>query len=327
MGVGVVALTFAPGIGCGHGSQGAASDASVDGASVHPVDAPTDVSQDAPPVSNGSDAEIDAGFDATGCSPRQVTVPAFVPPRAPRSACTDTQVQTFFADCFGNTAPAGACDSFKGNPDNSPCFLCMQTDSTDSAWGAVIQFSNNTAEANIGGCIALLDQDASRGSCAVAEQSRELCRHDSCAANCPNSSTPSGDQVFGQCESQDSMTVCAQYVAAAQCDQSVRYTPCLFADFQAYVLGLGRIFCEAGRTAAAVMLPRTGPWNRRQREASRARELLVSVRVQRHRLTPAPRTSGAAGRVQKRQMTVGAPLGLTPRAVVTPTGIEPVLPT
>jgi hypothetical protein len=234
------AWAFTSAVGCGNGSQSVALDASSVDAPAYRVDAPADVSQ-------GSDAEIDAGFDATGCTPQQATVPAFVPPRAPRSACTDTQIQTFYADCFASMASVASCNAFKAAPDNSPCVLCLQTESSADAWAALIQFSNDTIEANIGGCIAWLDQDAGPGSCAVAEQSRELCRHDSCAANCPSGSTTAGDEAFEQCESQASMTVCAPYVAAAQCDQTARYVPCLFADFQAYVLGLGRIFCEAGR--------------------------------------------------------------------------------
>jgi hypothetical protein len=38
VGVCVIALTFGSGIGCGNGSQGVASDASMDGAPVHPVE-------------------------------------------------------------------------------------------------------------------------------------------------------------------------------------------------------------------------------------------------------------------------------------------------
>jgi hypothetical protein len=45
--------------------------------------------------------------------------------------------------------------------------------------------------------------------------------------------------------------LCKQYATAAACDQAARYTSCIFADFQAYVLGYGRIFCEAGMDGGA----------------------------------------------------------------------------
>ena len=199
-----------------------------------------------------SDASIDASAD---CSPQPFTPPAFVPPRAPRSACTDTQIQTFISDCFVFTDMANspaACDAFEGDPANSPCILCMQTDLTDPAYGPIIRFPDSTDTANIGGCIALLDQDAGPGSCAAAVQARDVCKHGSCAAaNCPSGSTTSGLQLFDQCQSQALATICAPYAAAAQCDEAVQYMPCLFADFQAYALGLGRIFCEAAADGGA----------------------------------------------------------------------------
>jgi hypothetical protein len=138
-----------------------------------------------------------------------------------------------------------------GDPDNSPCILCMFTPSSDLAWGAIIGFPNKTSEANLGGCLAWLDQDAGPGSCAAAEQSRELCRHDSCAAACPIASTPLALSAFEQCQAEADTTVCAKEFAAAQCDEAVRYTPCLFADFQAYFLAFGQLFCEANMDGGA----------------------------------------------------------------------------
>jgi hypothetical protein len=190
-----------------------------------------------------SDTSVDAQPD---CSPQQVVPPAFVPPRAPRAACTDTQIQALYAAC-DTTAGGNAttCSALKGDPDNSPCYLCMYTDVSDDAYGVIVRFPNHVDLYNLGGCIALLDPDAGPSGCAAAVQARDLCRHQACEATCPSGSTPSGFQTVEQCESQAEATVCAQYVDAAQCDQAVQYAPCLFADSQAYFLGLGRIFCEA----------------------------------------------------------------------------------
>ncbi len=52
--------------------------------------------------------------------------------------------------------------------------------------------------------------------------------------------------AFQNCQSLSDIGVCKASGIAAQCHQATRYTPCLFADFQAYVIGMGRIFCEAG---------------------------------------------------------------------------------
>jgi hypothetical protein len=188
------------------------------------------------------DTSVDAQPD---CSPQQLVPRAFVPPRAPRAACTDTQIQAAYAACTSaGGGNATTCNAFKGDPDNSPCILCMLTDVSDDAYGPIIHFPDDSLQANIGGCIALLDPDAGAGGCAAAAENIGICRHEACEAPCASSSSLS-NQTFAQCESQAEMTVCAQYADAAQCDHSVQYVPCLFADFQAYVLGLGRIFCEA----------------------------------------------------------------------------------
>jgi hypothetical protein len=244
---GFIVASAVSSLGCGDTGPGGAPDASVDVASenvIHYLDAVATV----PDAVAEEPAEGDASV-ALNCSPIDAGAPPpFVPPRAPRSACTDAQIQALYSDCFAGTA--AACDAFKGDPNNSPCVLCMETSSSDLAWGTIVEFPNEApTQANVGGCIALLDQDASPGSCGVSRQAYDLCRHDSCVATCPNGSTTAGLQAFNQCETLAQTTECAPYALAAQCSQSARYTPCLFADFQSYVLGLGRIFCEAGRDA------------------------------------------------------------------------------
>ncbi len=243
-----VAVTLASSAGCADTSPGGVADASMDVASEdvrHYLDAPAPVTDDAAIEPMEAEASV-----PLNCSPLDAgTPPPFVPPRASRSACTDAQIQALYSDCFAGTS--AACDAFKGDPDNSPCVLCMETSSSDLAWGTIVDFPNASSQANVGGCIAMLDQDASPGSCGVARQAYDLCRRDSCAANCPNGSTTAGIQAFDQCETLAQTTVCAPYALAAQCDLSARYTPCLFANFQAYVLGLGRLFCEAGMDAGS----------------------------------------------------------------------------
>jgi hypothetical protein len=150
---------------------------------------------------------------------------------------------------------AATCGAFKGDPDNSPCVLCMYTDVSDDAYGAIVHYPDGTDQANVGGCIALLDSEAGPGSCAAAVEANDLCRSEACLATCANAFTPTGFQSFEQCQSQAEVTVCAQYVDAAKCDQAVQYVPCLFADYQSYFLGLGRIFCEAKPDGGGVAAP------------------------------------------------------------------------
>jgi hypothetical protein len=136
----------------------------------------------------------------------------------------------------------------------------MVTPSSNLSWGAIVSFPNDTTQANVGGCIDLLDNDASQGSCAQAVEALDVCRHVACLATCPNGSTPTGLQTFQQCEAESNLTVCQPYSVAAQCDQSARYASCLFANFEAYFLGLGSTFCingmdDGGSTDAAFDWP------------------------------------------------------------------------
>jgi hypothetical protein len=233
--------------GCGNALEVLSTDAgeATDAPIITRIDAtsPGDARADAMDETDGASSGADDASDgAASCYPMDVLIPPFVPPRAPRAACTDTQIQTLYSSCFAGTA--AACDAFKGDPDNSPCVLCMESASTNPTWAAVIEFPNDTSLANLGGCIALVDEDATPGSCAVAVQANDLCRRNSCAATCPSGATPAGLAAFQQCEAIAQSGLCAGYLDAAACDQDPRYSKCLFVDFEAYVRGIGRVFCE-----------------------------------------------------------------------------------
>lgn len=240
---GAIALGLS--IGCAGGSSvGSAVDASDDTPSTT-VHVYLDASAQSPDATAGDDSG-DAEVTRT-CAPQEAGAPPpFVPPHAPRSVCTDTQVRSYYSACWQGPGTTADCDAFRGDPANSPCILCMTSASTDASWSTITVFPNDSSQANVGGCIALVDQDAGPGSCAAARQASDLCRRDACSAMCPGGSTTDGLQAFDQCEMAAATTVCAGYEAAANCELEPRYSPCLFADFQSYFIGLGRIFCEVG---------------------------------------------------------------------------------
>jgi hypothetical protein len=216
----------------------------------------------APPVMHlGLDAGIppeepssDAGFDAAACEPLDaVVIPAFVPPSAPKSVCTEAQIEALYDDCWNSTK--AACDAFYGDPANSPCILCMDPAMTNPSWGPIIAFSNDSSQANIGGCVALIEGDAGPDSCGAKVEAYKLCRHAACAAPCPSGATTAGIQAFDDCEVQSETGVCAPYVAAAQCDLADRFAPCLYANFESSVIAYGRIFCGGGFDAGLEASP------------------------------------------------------------------------
>jgi hypothetical protein len=183
------------------------------------------------------------------CAPQDAeNLPAFVQPNAPVAACTDAQIQAFYAACFAgasgieaNIAAEGACDGFHADASNAACIQCIVTNASSATWGPIVKFPNGYYHANIGGCIARIDNDAAPGSCAATEQSREQCQYLSCAATCPS---PLESQAFLHCSSSAASSTCADVADAAMCREAGRYTGCVFSDFQGYFMGLGRAFCE-----------------------------------------------------------------------------------
>jgi hypothetical protein len=241
--IGVSALALGGAASCssatqiGGGLDASALDASTDGAP--DVQAPVDASPD---TVRGSDSSDDAASD--GCVPSAVTsIPAFIPPKSPHTACTQAQIQAYWDACYASTSGTSNCNAFEGDPTNSPCVQCMLSDSTASAWGPVVAFPNYSWRANRAGCIALVDQDASPGSCAAADQAGVLCEYLACAPQCPTGATAAGFAAFLACEHQSDTTVCAQQVQGEQCAQAAKYGGCSFANSEAYFRGLGAIFC------------------------------------------------------------------------------------
>jgi len=187
------------------------------------------------------------------CAPVQGDggVPPFVPPNQPQSTCTTTQIQALYDDCSIGTA--AACDAFYGDPANLPCIRCMISNSTDPSWGAVVRFASTaTTQANVAGCIALVDGDAGPDGCGAAYQAFIECRQDSCGV-CPSGSTSAGLAAFDLCESQAERTTCMQYAQSGQCAQASVYGGCLFASFESQFLGVGAFFCARGNDGGDTM--------------------------------------------------------------------------
>jgi hypothetical protein len=131
----------------------------------------------------------------------------------------------------------------------------MISESSGPSWGPIVTYPNDTSQANIGGCVALVDQDSGPSSCAAAFEAYKACRQESCATVCPNGSAL-GTGSFGNCETLAELTTCAQFTQAALCDQAPPYAGCVFVDFEADFRGLGNVFCvnngslDAGVAAA-----------------------------------------------------------------------------
>lgn len=196
-------------------------------------------------ASGNEEAGEDAGIDAD-CVPVPVDASfAFVPPNPVRNACTTSQIQTLYDDCWSSTSSTTLCDAFYGDPSNSPCILCMFSKSSATSWGPIVQFPNDLGYPNVGGCIELLTGDA--GGCPQLIESYQLCIEDTCYVGCPSANTSAGAAAVQSCQQESRTTTCASETQAEQpCNTGTQYSQCVFADFQSYFLGVGAFFCAAG---------------------------------------------------------------------------------
>lgn len=190
--------------------------------------------------------EEPSGLDA-GCVPLPVDGGLqFVPPHAPMSVCTLTQIQDLYADCWGSTATTTACNDFYGDPTNSPCIKCMITQSTDSTWGPVIIFGDNSGYANLGGCIAYLTDDAGAGGCAQTIELLQQCYEKSCSVGCPDNTSAEAGTTLSDCHQQARSTTCGEFATGAtSCENASQNSACIFANFEADFIGIGELFCAA----------------------------------------------------------------------------------
>ena len=96
--------------------------------------------------------------------------------------------------------------------------------------------------ANIGGCDALLDGDASATGCGALTQAADLCVSDACVYAC---NLPVPDAEWTACLDTASKA-CSDYVKADACNGLPRYAACHNANFHDYFMTLGELFCVSG---------------------------------------------------------------------------------
>jgi hypothetical protein len=222
-------------ISCGGGDDSAApaDDASIDVAR-HDAGSVTDDSS-APCV-----PELPPNYSST-----------WVPPVTTNTACTSDQVQAFYTQCFDPAATSAGCQTFFQASVNASCVACMYTQQGSSAYGAVISLQNGTAEANIGGCIALVDGDKSATGCGAKYQAGQFCEIDSCQCTI-DQSDPTTFTAFTTCETNAGKTICADYASDAGCERDSKYALCNNeTTFEQFFVTIGNLMCSSGNVSDA----------------------------------------------------------------------------
>lgn len=116
----------------------------------------------------------------------------------------------------------------------------MQTPIASSSYGATIAWHNGAAlDANVGGCMALIDGDLGANGCGAKYEAWLSCQIAACSY-CPLG-------TYSSCAVPAQSGVCGAYASAAkQCASDPKYSTCTSQPtFEAYFTTFGAMFCVA----------------------------------------------------------------------------------
>ena len=167
--------------------------------------------------------------------------PVWMPPRAVPGACTSEQIADAYRICSRSSIGYDElqCRAFNVNPENGDCLGCLFSAVGDEPSGAILILPGNNWQANVGGCIALLDGDTSPTSCGARTQASDVCQYGACLTACAG---PNSQEDWDACRVAAG-TACAEYADQAACRSLPRYAACGYPSFEEYVLGIGNQFC------------------------------------------------------------------------------------
>src|SRR5262249_40163283 len=157
------------------------------------------------------DASTDVDEGSTGCAPTLPSgyAPTWIPPSAPTAACTATQIQSLYDDCHGPSQSTTKCNAFLSVPANATCETCMESPIASTTYGPMISWHGGSSlDANIGGCMALIDGDLSATGCGAAYEAWESCVIAACSY-CP-------EGAYEGCATPAASGACGAYAGPAQ---------------------------------------------------------------------------------------------------------------
>jgi len=205
------------------------------------VDASADAKKEASPLDATPDV-LDATDGSSGCVPDlpDAYAPTWISPSAPSAACTTTQIQELYDDCHGPNQSPSACNAFVAVPANATCQSCMETPIGSTTYGAMIAWHDGASlEANIGGCMALLDGDLGASGCGTKYEAWDGCVIAACSY-CPGG-------TYESCAVPARSGPCGASESAAQtCANDPTYATCVSQPtFEDFFKTFGAMFCAA----------------------------------------------------------------------------------
>jgi hypothetical protein len=167
------------------------------------------------------------------------TYPSYHPARRVGSACTDAELETYFADCYSS----GNCSAFRTGGASEGCGTCLLPTSLDGAsYGPLLKLGTDTAylsSTNLAGCIELVGEP----ECAAKIQVAQLCEYHACEHCGPSDSGNYREQIA--CMTDARSGVCAPEQTKAICIQSSAHVAaCSGASSKMQFMTVAKIFCQ-----------------------------------------------------------------------------------
>src|SRR6266536_581408 len=101
------------------------------------------------------------------------------------AACSDLQIASYADRCIGDSpgSDLDACRAIERDPANTACLKCLFSTVQDETYGPIVIGWDKRWYANVGGCMALIDGDATENGCGAKHNALQTCRNAACA-NC-----------------------------------------------------------------------------------------------------------------------------------------------
>ncbi|MDP9036534.1 MAG: hypothetical protein M3O50_17165, partial [Myxococcota bacterium] len=137
------------------------------------------------------------------------SLPAYVPAKRAPTACSNQDILDYSAACITSQQAPKDCPVYRQT--HATCAGCLESESTDPAWGPLVFWPNGQTELNTGGCLELLSQGT---ACATKVQAIDQCSHAACDVTCAQAPTSYQDQCTrsayaGPCMAYALSSVCA----------------------------------------------------------------------------------------------------------------------
>lgn len=124
-----------------------------------------------------------------------------------------SDLQAFYDACIAQGLVSPDCLTFES--DAGSCAQCILSPETATSWGPVV-VRNSIPTLNVGGCMALVQSDASSTSCAQKASDEQGCEQLACDNVCPFT-VDAGELAYQQCTELAATTECRSYLNA-ECD-------------------------------------------------------------------------------------------------------------